>query len=359
MKKFIKTVLTVLIVLIVLAAAGIGAGLLYLTSHEYKPDDVEEIDNFGTATEQLTEGDRISVLTYNIGYGANDAQHDFFMDGGKTVNTESKDNITANMEGIISVITSAKADINFLQEVDIDSKRSYNVDQASLIANNFPKSKYAFANNLLCDYIPYPFPQTIGKVNAGIMTISPYETDTVERIALSNSFEWPISTCQMKRCLLAEKIPLSESNKNLVLVNLHLEAYDNGEGKIEQYKELCDYIKMEYARGNYVIAGGDFNATLPSVNTSLYPLKLTENFEPATISTDVLQTGWKYCTDDSTPTSRLLNEPYDPNSENTQYYVIDGFICSPNVIVENVHTIDTEFAYSDHNPVVAEFTLVK
>lgn len=355
MKKILKTLLIIIIILAVAA----GGGLIYLTVTEYKPEDTESIENYGTATRQLTPGDTLSVLTYNIGYGANDAQHDFFMDGGKTVTTESVDNINSNMEGISSVIYAANADVNFLQEVDIDSKRSYGVDEASLLASAFPESKYAFANNFRCNYIPYPFPSTIGRVDSGIMIISPFDTESTERVSLSNSFEWPISTCQLKRCLLVERVPLTDSTKKLVLVNLHLEAYDNGEGKITQYRELCDFIKLEYAKGNYVIAGGDFNATLPSVNSDLYPLKLTDNFEPASISTDMLQTGWKYCTDDSTPSSRLLNEPYDPESENTQYYVIDGFICSPNVLVEDVLTIDTGFEYSDHNPVVAKFTLVK
>lgn len=355
MKKLVKA----LIIIIIILAAAFGGGLIYLTVTEYKPEDIENIQNYGTSTRSISPGETLSVLTYNIGYGANDAQHDFFMDGGKTVTTESIDNIYANMDGISSAIYAANADVNFLQEVDINSKRSYNVDEASLLVNSFPESKYAFANNFLCQYIPYPLPSTIGKVDSGIMTISPFESESTERVALSESFDWPVSTCQLKRCLLVEKIPLTDSTKNLVLVNLHLDAYDNGEGRIAQYRELCDYIKLEYARGNYVIAGGDFNALLPSVNSALYPLTVTDSFVPAELSTDMLQTGWKYCTDDSTPTSRLLNEPYDPDSENTQYYVIDGFICSPNVLVEDVLTIDTGFEYSDHNPVVAKFTLVK
>ena len=45
-------------------------------------------------------------------------------------------------------------------------------------------------------------------------------------------------------------------------------------------------------------------------------------------------------------------QPYDPTDEvNTQYYVIDGYIVSPNVTVESVETLDIGFEYSDHNPV--------
>ncbi len=360
MKKFIKSLLITLLVIVLVAAALAGAGVAYLTMNEYKPDDIENIDFYGTATKQIAPGDSLTVLTYNIGYGANDSNHDFFMDGGLTVTTESAENITSNIDGIIKTVLKQDADVNFFQEVDIESKRSYEIDEANLISLSFSDSNIAFATNFLCKYIPYPVDDNIGKVNSGIMTVSKLNTDSAERISLPNGFTWPVSTCQLKRCLLVERVTLDNSTKELVLINLHLDAYDeNGEGREAQYKQLCEFMQLEYAKGNYVIAGGDFNSTLPSVDKNKYPLKLTDNFEPASISTNNLTGGWKYCTDDSLPSSRLLNEPYDKQSINTQYYVIDGFICSPNTIINGTKTIDTEFEYSDHNPVVLDVTLVK
>ena len=44
-------------------------------------------------------------------------------------------------------------------------------------------------------------------------------------------FSWPTRIANLKRCLLVERIPIADSDKELVLVNLHLEAYDDGEGK--------------------------------------------------------------------------------------------------------------------------------
>lgn len=355
MKKFLITLLVIVLVIAALA----GAGVIYLTVNEYKPEDIENVDIYGTTSKNVSPGDTLTVLTYNIGYGADDDKHDFFMDGGTTVTTESADNITANMQGIIETITAQDADINFIQEVDIDSKRSYSIDEANLISAALPESSIGFATNFLCKYIPYPVTDNVGKINSGILTSNKFNVETAERISLTNGFTWPVSTCQIKRCLLVERVPLVDSGKELVLINLHLDAYDDGEGKKAQYKELCEFMQLEYAKGNYVIAGGDFNGVLPSVDKSKYPLVNTEYFEPATITTSNLSGGWKYCTDDSLPTSRLLNEPYDKTSENTQYYVIDGFICSPNTIVESTKTIDTEFKYSDHNPVVVTVTLVK
>ena len=54
----------------------------------------------------------------------------------------------------------------------------------------------------------------------------------------------------------------------------------------------------------------------------------------------------------------LLNQPYSAGSSGTQFYVIDGFILSPNVEPVSVRTQDAEFAVTDHNPVVLEARLV-
>jgi len=51
--------------------------------------------------------------------------------------------------------------------------------------------------------------------------------------------------------------------------------------------------------------------------------------------------------------------PYNPeDTVNTQFYVIDGFICSPNVQIDSVNTVDAQFQYSDHNPVALEISLL-
>ena len=55
--------------------------------------------------------------------------------------------------------------------------------------------------------------------------------------------------------------------------------------------------------------------------------------------------------DDSYPTCRLLNQPYTGDYETSQVYVLDGFIVSDNLEVELVEVVDTNFEYTDHQPV--------
>ena len=136
-----------------------------------------------------------------------------------------------------------------------------------------------------------------------------------------------------------------------MLVNLHLEAYDDGEGKAAQTKVLNDFLQAEYDKGNYVIAGGDFNQSFPGA-LERYPILRSDLWTPGTLTEDILPEGWRFAYDLSAPSCRLLNQPYDPaDAANTQHYVIDGFILSPNVTLEEIETLDLGFADSDHNPV--------
>ena len=161
-------------------------------------------------------------------------------------------------------------------------------------------------------------------------------------------------TANLKRCLLVTHYALPGTDEQLAVVNLHLEAYDDGEGKAAQTEMLLEVLESEYAAGNYVIAGGDFNQTFPGT-LERWPMLNAEFWTPGVLTDDMLPEGWSFVYDDTSPTCRLNNAPY--NAETSQHYVLDGFIVSPNITVESVQTIPTGFKYSDHSPVALEVSL--
>lgn len=352
-KKILKALGVFLLIVLIFAVSLVA----FLTIREYSPEAQESLEITGAPSKALTEGDSLTLLTYNIGYGGLDKDHDFFMDGGEIVNVESKDIILKNMEGIKSLLSEENADVVYIQEVDVNSKRSYGVNEVQLLKELFTDDTESFATNFLCDYIPYPLPETIGKVHSGILTLNKFEAVSSTRIALPTSFTWPTRVAQLKRCLLVERVPIEGSDKELVLINLHLEAYDDGSGKAAQSKILMDLLLEEYDKGNYVIAGGDFNQSFPGVDLSAYPLINDEFFQAGHLDTSLLNSSWTLAADNSLPTARLLNQIYDESSDDNQYYVIDGFILSPNLILKEVRTLDQGFVYSDHNPVRLKVTL--
>ena len=353
MKKFLK-VLLIIVLLIVLA---LGGALGWLSANEYKPADVEILEPVADgASGTLQQGATLDILGWNIGYAALGAGSDFILDGGKDLCSADRADVDKYLSGIAATVQDGGYDLVLLQEVDTDSKRSFFINEAERLS--FGDSYHAL--NYSAPYVPNPSTLVInpfGRINSGLLTSSVYEISSSERQSLPCPFSWPLRIVNLKRCLLVSYLPIEGSDKQLVIVNLHLEAYDDGEGKIAQTKQLMDFLAGEYAKGNYVIAGGDFNQVFPGA-LEAWPNDHRDNWEPGVLEESALPEGFKYVYDLSVPSCRLLNQPYDPSdTQNTQHYVIDGFIVSPNVEVELVENLDLGFENSDHNPVHIIVTL--
>ncbi len=348
----------------VLGAAVLAAVALvvWLTVREYRPAAVEAVEvNRTGAPKQvfLSLGGSLTVVSQNTGYAGLGAGSDFFMDGGTDV-APTREQLEANQNGLSAQLEGQDADVYFLQEVDVNSGRTRSVDQSgiywsALNADGAGAYSSSHALNYSCDFVPIPWPP-MGKVHSGLQTLTRLYVSEARRIALPCPFSWPVSAANLKRCLLVDYVPLEDSDKQLVLVNLHLEAYDDGEGKAAQTQMLMDFLTGEYEKGNYVIAGGDFNQTFPGALDD-FPIQGPDLWTPGVLEEDILPQGWQFACDLSVPTCRLLNHPYDPEPAGNQFYVIDGFILSPNVRLDRVETLDYQFQYTDHNPVAIEVTL--
>ena len=353
-----KAILKFILILLLVVVIAVGGLLGWLTATEFSPAPTESVE-VGRPGEggAVPTGDVLTVLNWNVGYAGLGRNEDFFMDGGKRSKPDEPDVVYAYLDGIMKTIREQAPDLVLLQEVDADSGRTYEIDERPYLETDMDNT--AFAMNYSCPFVPVPWPP-IGKVNSGLFTMTrDLKIENAERISLPCPFSWPLRIANLKRCLLVSHLPVEGSDRELVLVNLHLEAYDDGEGKIAQTNQLRDFIEAEYAKGNYVIAGGDFNQVFPG-SLDVYPNTHPENWEPGVLDEKLLPEGWTLAYDLSAPTCRLLNQPYDPaDTEGTQYYVIDGLILSPNVKLGSAETVDAGFENSDHNPVKIAVTLEK
>lgn len=338
------------------AALLFGGLLIVITITEYRPQPQEpalkNVDEGMYQSGALDPAQPLDILSWNIGYCGLGAPQSFFMDGGSMVRPPHKEAVEENLKGIIQTLKQNPVHIYLLQEVDQKSHRSYYINQPEAISSAL-ELPFAYTYNYKAFFVPYPIPP-LGKVASGLGTFTRFVPTESIRIALPVPFTWPVRTVNLKRCMLVSRFPLM-SGKQLVTVNLHLEAYDDGAGKIAQTQALLNFIRAEYDAGNYVIAGGDFNQTLPGMKER-YPLN-SDLWTPGIIEPDILPEGWQFAVDGDTPSCRLTNASYTPAltddaiRKNWSYYVIDGFILSPNITVQSVKTLDESFRYADHNPV--------
>ena len=260
--KALKIVLISIGAVFALVISFIGGVLIFASATTLKVKDVEKMQVNTCTQNEVNKESSIKLLTWNTGYGGLDERQDCCWDGGKNVYAESKEVVKENINALKTKISQENPDIFFVQELDLDSKRSFYVDELSSFRTTFDDTyNNTFACNFKAGLVPSPLTQMTGKVNAGIATFSKFSINDSERIQLPIPFSWPVKLFNLKRCLLVTRMPIKDSDKQLVMINLHLEAYSSEEGKAKQAAQLMGLMKDEYEKGNYVIAGGDFNQT--------------------------------------------------------------------------------------------------
>jgi exonuclease III len=221
-----------------------------------------------------------------------------------------------------------------------------------------------FANNFHTTYLLYPFNDPIGASQAGILTLSKYSIESSVRYSLPLSDSLLSNLFDLDRCFSASFLPIEASDKKLVLINIHMSAYDEG-GTVrsKQLQKLNDFLAEQRDAGNYCIVGGDFNHCLIADNfendeqaLSYFKSqqKVPDWVKNSILHTDDLTQGYKIVAPLNASTCRGADMVYQKDV--TYSTVIDGFIVSDNFTNLQVETIDTQYAYSDHNPVRLTFT---
>lgn len=345
--------ITAIIISIPLTILILFLGIVTLT--DYKPKAIEPVLVVNPQHEILLKHKPFSVTSFNIGYAGLDAAQDFFMDGGKNSRAASLAATKENLRGMTEVLQQLQSDIYLLQEVDIDSSRSYRVNQVDELANAFPQHSYTFAYNYKSIWVPVPLFKPMGKANSGLQSLHSFQITSQARLDLPGKESWPVQLFELDRAAVEHRIHVGD-NQELVLLNIHLSAFDKG-GIIrkQQLDFLNNYINEELQKNNYMIIGGDWNHALPSTNaigfaaTQEWPDWLHEFPE------DFAPEGFKWAVDPNVPTVRTLDIPYEQGVNFLA--VIDGFLVSPNVEIVDVSTLDLSFAHSDHHPVTATFIL--
>ena len=353
MKSFLRAVAAVLAAVILI----VGIYIAYVFIDYHRLPDMQQLSVEGTG-DAAAVGEIYYALSYNIGFGAYSEDFGFFMDGGEHSRGYSAEAVTRNAAGAIETAAAADADVIFFQEVDVRGHRSHDVDQTEMVREAFEGSCIIYAQNYDSPYLFYPFSEPIGSAEAGIMTVTDFEDTSSVRRSL------PIDDGLMKfldldRCYSVSRVPV-EGGGELVLYNVHLSAYTADESIMRsQLVMLGEDMAAEYAKGNYVVCGGDFNCDLLMNGDEIFGVNGDFSWAKP-FDTSLLLEGFSLVApidaEDPVPSARNADGAYVPGE--SFVITLDGFIVSDNVRVISSDVIDTGFAYSDHNPVYMEFELL-
>ena len=366
MPKALKIALLAIGIIIALLVVVVGGYIIYLETSYYRIADDTPVEVENNPATTLAPSTTYKVATYNIGFGAYTPDYTFFMDEGikndgtKTVGSHStavsKESVEACTAGAIDTLKKLNVDFALLQEVDTDSTRSYQVNQKAAVETAFPDYSSAFAVNFHSGYLAYPIGDPHGIVNAGLLAVGDAHVDEATRYSYPIDAAFPTKHFDLDRCFLVERLPVS-NGKELVLINSHMSAYDEG-GVIraKQFALLTGIMEKEAAAGNYVIIGGDWNHALCG-SESMYESDFQVPPWVSTFDESLLPQGFSVVRAgniETVPTCRNNDVPYEKGY--TYTVTVDGFVVSSNVKA-TAENVDTGFEYSDHNPVLLTFEL--
>lgn len=354
-KKVISAIAVVL--LIVLVAAAVYVAYVYFDYSRIEDNLPLEIK--AVTVEQSAKTDTTyTVVTQNIGFGAYTDDFTFFMDGGNESWAESEESVKQCVNAAADKVLEFTPDFVLFQEVDFDSTRSYHIDESAILSERFDGFSSVFAVNYHSAFLFYPFNKPHGASNSGLLTFGKINPDSALRRSLPIS-ESLSKFLDLDRCYSITRYPV-ENGKELVIFNVHLSAYGgNDEIRASQMSMLFGDIKSEYEKGNYCVAGGDFNHDFTGDSTQKLNGEESTDYGwaqpfPMELLPECIIRCSDYTASELVPTCRNCDIPYEKGNPT---YIVDGFLVSENVEVVSVDNIETGFVYSDHNPVVLSFSL--
>lgn len=296
--------------------------------------------------------DTIIVTSYNIGHGQGVKENAWDHRDKKT---------TLKQLGMLSeAIAKMDADILLLQEVDLDSNRTYHIDQIRYLKEKADYPYHACAMVWKKNYVPYPYwppAHHIGYVRAANCVLSKYPLSNHERTIFDKPASNPFwyNWAYIDRGIQRVDVQIDQTKKVAVL-NVHLEAWDM-KTREQQAMVLGEYMKEIDLP---IILGGDFN-TVPL--SSDKKNKFID--EPETDYSDEKTFPWLFNIVKDLKKPRLvakINDPFSlytfpsdmPNRRLDHIFLIGNSLAFMNFWVEKSAALA-----SDHLPVVAKIRVSK
>ncbi len=349
--RYLSRFLTLMVVMATIYLAGV---IFWAALNDYRPEAVLKIEVSGNGKPNMPQGRVFTFLSWNIGYLGLGAEMDFFFDGGEGIHPESR-RVKKYTSGVLNTLKASDSiDFILLQEVDRNSTRTDYQDQAVSIQRQLPGYFSTFGYNYKVDFIPVPLLHPLGKMAMGQMTLSRFSPEDSRRYSYFSEYKWPMRLFMLDRCFLVSRYPL-EDGAELVVFNTHNSAYDAGGKLREKEMPIIRNLMLEaYKKGNYVVAGGDWNQNPPGYDSvsidAPFPAVHRE-----VLDASLFPPAWKIVFDPVRPTNREIDAPLTKGK--TGVTIIDYFIVSPNVQVLEMKTWRQNFKYSDHEPVFFQVRL--
>lgn len=280
MKTLVRFFVRLLVSLMVLALTLYGVAWLI----NYHPKPIEARSILTTAEAPVLQpGQELKVLVWNVQYMAG-KDYVFFYDvpdGSGPDERPTAESITQTLDEVARVIMEEDADIVLLQEVDEGADRTGRENQTQRLLQRLDGRYPVVTEAFYWKSAFVPHPRVMGSAGMKLTTLSQYAIRESRRHQLATLPVDPVSRLfQLKRCVLETTLPI-EGGGELVVLNLHLEAFTHGSDIMEkQIAQVATMVEGYDEEGTLWMAGGDFNL-LPPGAYELLPEELRVGNNPS------------------------------------------------------------------------------
>ncbi len=300
----------------------------------------------GSGSNLVDAGDTISILNWNIGYAGLGKESDFVMDGGENLLPPSIEIVEKNLAGIQKILQENKSDLYLIQEASEPDMLNLGVDVLGGIKEALPDTDWLFGYGYRTIFIP-----PILAIKNGTASFARIKTSPVKLIRLPNEPTRIYGILQRQYHIQVREFTDAGENP-WVVINIHLSAFDEGGNvRVRQLEKLLEIAQKYYADGKRVVIGGDWNMQLAPTNFP-HTTKEKDLFWLKVLPRESLPADWQLVFDPNVASVRTNERPYIKGENYTT--IIDGYLVSPNVEVVSVKGLDTNFEYTDHQPVLVK-----
>ena len=203
----------------------------------YYPRAVEHVTIHSPVSTHINIEKPIKLMTWNIQFMAGSTRNHFFYVGGDddwpTLNT-----IYRITKKIAAVIRKVNPDIILLQEVDIGSNRTHNIDQINLLLKHL-SGHYSWVCAPYFRTKFFPHPAMPGRINSEQCIIARYKITKAARYALPSRLNVPlvIQPFLPNRTILEADLPML-NGALLHVFNVHLSAHAKGTNTLEKQTNM-------------------------------------------------------------------------------------------------------------------------
>jgi len=284
----------------------------------------------------------LTAMSFNIGYGRGPA--------GDYSGPWTREHIVRHLDGIATQITESGADLVAMQEVDLESARSHDIDQGRYLLDRLGWAGLSCSVTWENNYVPFPYwppSRHYGRMKSGQCVLSRWPIASATRYRMDKPENNPFwrNWFYLDRAIDHVVIPIG--GRQLHVFNVHLEAFD-APARLVQADRLVALVEAEGSPLTLVL--GDFNALPPKASPrSGFPDEPEIDYADDTIARVAAVSGLhEVLLDDPA----ALTHPADPPNRRLDYiFHRDG------LRLERSSVLSEAPVWSDHLPVVARFTV--